>query len=266
MPTLVPIVDAALPPRVEITFEAAELSGTISTITVFQISSDGQTIVKDAERRNAIGGFFVVDYMPPLGVDVTYQAEQFNAAGVSLGLTASASTQLSVQVGDVIIQDPLAPRSWVRLRAEKSFASNLSRSRDLSVQRRGLETIALMGEIGLLEQVPLGVVTESENARKSLADVLDEGYVLIRTMPPMPVPRLLHAAIETAAETPVTFRAGGHASIWPLSGMQVSPSPVGIVESVVTWQQYIDAFPTWQTMDNAYTTWFDAKRNPPPEA
>jgi len=261
--TLNPIATADPSPRVELVVSAVD--GGVSTVTVLQLSSEGQVVVRNGRRISAAGGAFLVDYEVPLGVPVEYRLEQFNGAGTSLGFTSPVSTQVDIPIGMVVIQDPLAPANAVMLRAERSFAETTGFKRSLQLYPSGNDTIALMGERGLLDSVNLSVIAEADDDQTTLDAILAEGTLLVRTMPPMPVPRALHVVIDSPRRVPFDAHWGGQVSVYQLEGSQVSMLPLDIIVPVVTWQRVIDAYPTWTALMAAHATWLDLIKNPPPE-
>lgn len=266
MPTLTPLSTMDPSPRVEVLVAAGELNVATSTLTVKQISDAGEFDVREGVRVPAAGGVFVVDYEPPLGIPVTYQAEQFDAAGVSLGLTGAATTTVLVDQVMVVMQDPLAPLRAVRVEPLRGFAGVLRRTRESQLYRAGFRTLALMGEQSLLEQVPLQVWTATKAEADALEEVLDEGTFLVRSSPALPLPPLFYTAVSTYARDPYNASAFMEASQFAFEGDQITRSTLEVIEPAVTWQRYIDAFATWNAMDAEYSTWLDAKQNPPPEA
>lgn len=266
MPTLTPLSTMDPSPRVEVLVAAGELNVATSTITIKQISEAGEYDVRDAVRVASAGGVFVRDYEPPLGIPVTYQAEQFDAAGVSLGLTGSATTIVAADPVMVVMQDPLAPLRAVRVKPLRGFAGKLSRARDSQLHRAGRRTLALMGEQGLLEQVPLQVWTGSLEDSLALEAVLDEGTLLVRSSPALPLPPLFYTSVPTYTRDPYNAPAFGEASKFEMAGDQVTRSTLPVIEPAVTWARYKAAFATWGAMKAAYSTWLDAKQDPPPEA
>lgn len=263
-PILTPYGDRDPGPRVKIFFDTL-LAGTVE-VSVVAISEDGTVPVRNATRGFASGGFSVVDYAPPIGVTVTYKAAQFDAAGVDLGFTESAQTFIAGDPLTVWISDPLDPLSQVPVHADAMFGATLSRTRQMRLVNLGDETIALMGSMGLLEDVSLRCSTESLTDAALLDKVLLRTIVLIRSSPPHQIPRLLNVAIGNPKRSVWEAQYGSLFTGWDLSGAEVTRTDFDIIVPVVTWQAYIDAFPTWPLFNAAYTSWLNAIDNPPREA
>lgn len=263
MPTLTGYTDMAPCPRVDVLIDAAEVDPSAVTLTIFQSSAEGEFAVRDGSDLTAAGGAFVTDYEAPLGVEVTYFARQYSADGDLIGLTASASTTLVYSSGVAVISDPLAPLGAVQVTCERSFGSSLVPAREISTYRVGRNTVALMGEQGGFRGIPMPVVTFTSESADALEDLIAEGRLLVRTAPPMRLPRLLNIAVSSCAQEPLDFHVGGETVRWPLVGEQIARSELAVLEPVVTWQEYIDAFVTWQDMIDVYPTWLDAISNPP---
>lgn len=250
-------------PRVDILFDS--LAAGTATATVYQISDEGKVPVRNAEGVYAAGGLFVTDYEVPLGVPVTYTAEQFDASGVSLGYTTQATVQVDSLPGAAWVQDPLDPSSAVEVGAADGFADEVKETREVKLVRVGNDTVALMAAMGLIENVSLRTWTDSPEDAAAYRAVLRRTQVLVRTMPNMPIPRCLHIVAAVIPRRGFDIAQGGTLYVWDLVGDEVTRSALNIIVPVVTWQRYIDAFPTWGDFDAAYGTWLDALENPPAE-
>ena len=266
MPTLTGYTTMDPSPRVDVLIGAGEVSGSASTLTVFQSSVAGEFEVRGGSGLPAAGGAFVVDYEAPLGVEVTYFARQYAADGTLIGPTGTAAITLTFPAGMAVFSDPLAPRSAVQVQCLRGFAEELTPARRSSTYRVGRETITLMDQVSGFTGISLPVATFTSVDADALEALLDEGRVLVRTAPPMRVPRVLHVGVAAATQRALDFHNGGETVTWSMSGEQIAPSQVGIIVAPVTWQRYVNAFVTWQDMINAYPTWLDAIRNPPAEA
>jgi len=263
-PQLTPHTDYAPVPRVDILFESLPFGAV--ELTVLQISDEGVVPVRSAERKFAAGGFFITDYEVPLGIPVSYRAEQFDADGNSMGLTETATVTVNIPVGVAVFQDPLEPDVSAVVGCEESFAASLSRSREVKRHRIGFDTIALMGAMSLLENVNLRSWASTDTDQAKFDLVLERTHVVIRTMPPMPLPRVFHVVIPDITRVPFDLRFDGETNVWDLTAFEVSRSTLDVLVSPVSWRRIIDAYPTWADLIAAHPTWLDVMRNPPPEA
>lgn len=262
--SLVPLVgDVSLPERVDITVTGAPVGAAF--VSVYSIAAE-QATVRNANRTPATGDFFVTDFQVPLGVPVTYRAEHFNAAGVSLGLSGDASTQVDSDPQYIVIQDPLAPKRFVKVDAPPSFASTLSRRRAMATYNVGGRTVALMGELGLRSDVSIEVSTRTLEQADMLQSVLAEAPFLVRTMPEIVrLPPLFYGVTTSFSELPVDVDLGGEWVRWSLTAQEVSPLLLDIIEAVVTYARFKAAFATYAEAKAVYATYLQAKQSPPPE-
>lgn len=265
MPTLTAYATMDPQPRVQVAFDEAELDPATVTISVLQISDAGEVVVRDADRRSALGGFVVVDYEVPLGLLVTYQAREFDVNGAVVGLTDSASVTVSIPVGMVVVSDPLASGRAVLVQAAQGFLSEISASRPLTRYQVGRSTVALMGELRLPTGIPLPVVTFDDASSDALYEILAEGSALFRMMPAMGIRRPLYVSVGSVGQVFVGFPAGASVTTWPVVADEISRTDLDTILPAVTWQRYVDAFDTWQDMIDVYTTWLDAITDPPAE-
>lgn len=88
-PVLTVFTDAAPCPRVEVFFPSFD-AGTVS-VTVFRISGGREFQVRGAVRAATAGSLSRIDFEVPFNEAVSYRAEQFDAAGVSLGFTPTTT-------------------------------------------------------------------------------------------------------------------------------------------------------------------------------
>ena len=110
-PILTAYVDAAPCPRVEVFFPS--LAAGTATVTVYRLAAGREHRVRGAVKAPTGGTLTRIDFEVPFGIPVTYRAEQFNAAGLSLGFTDS--TSITVAVTDSWMHNPLNPAGSVRV-------------------------------------------------------------------------------------------------------------------------------------------------------
>lgn len=255
----VPPIDAA-GPRVQVDVDDIP---TGYRLTLHRIFDGVATMVRDARDAFASGGFSVIDYEVPGGVAVSYRAELFDETGASQGFTDAAETELSWPMHIAYISDPLDPGNIVAAEMHTNFASVVSRPREVALMNVGTRVISLLGVTGRIRGVPLWCNTYTKTEADTLARVIAATNVLVRTCPPVRVPRAMYVAIPDPEENEQTVQLGFGQIRWELVGDEISSPDLNIVVPVVTWQTYIDAFPTWEDFNNAYLTWNDAIRNPP---
>lgn len=94
-PVLRVFTDAVPCPRVEVFFPSFD-AGT-ARVTVYRLSGGREFQVRGAVNAVTAGSLSRIDFEVPLNVEVSYRAEQFDAAGVSLGFTPT--TTLGDQYG-----------------------------------------------------------------------------------------------------------------------------------------------------------------------
>jgi hypothetical protein len=96
-PTLTAYTDASPCPRVEVFFSSFA-PGT-ATVTVYRSAAGRQYEVRGAVRAATAGALTRIDFEAPFNTAVTYRAEMFDSAGLSLGFTDPGT------LGDVIDGD-----------------------------------------------------------------------------------------------------------------------------------------------------------------
>lgn len=250
-------------PHAHLVYNATDLAVGTETITVTRSYGNRTATVQEGERRFAAGGTVLDDWMIPLGVNVTYTAEQFDAAGTSLGTTTPIQVRWDDDPSLGWISDPLSPGDAVQVELVADFADTMSRTRQMQLHQVGDRVVSLLGAAGKLQNLTVHCQTKNLADGERLTEILAATSVLIRVPPPTRVPRLLYCVIPTVNEIDMDVQWGGEWIRWDLTGQEVDPTTLDIVLPIVSWQTYIDAFPTWADMEAAYPTWFDAMKNPP---
>lgn len=253
------------PPQVKVTFD--DLDPATSTVTVWR-QADVLLPVPGTQRVFAAGGVTVDDLWAPHSVQVTYWAEMFDADGVSLGNTGSASATVWGPRGSVVFSDPYDPMNCVVVDADVSFGAALASKRESAIYNVGGGSVGLLGAKGLLQDVDLSVKADTAEQLAGLVSVLGQTLVLVRLAPGVRpgFPTLMYVIADFSvqdADHMGGYQFGGESSVWRVTGNQVSAITVGSAEAAYPWQVYDDAFTTWADMASAYPTWLDAKKNPP---
>ncbi len=118
---------------------------------------EGRTVdVRGGINLFAVGGASVLDQEVPFGVPATYQAEQFDSSGTSLGMTNTST--IVVDSPDAWVSQPLNPNLAVQVKVRLSSTATLgwespgdtlwtqgsAVGRVINGQRSGLKGISLL--------------------------------------------------------------------------------------------------------------------------
>ena len=254
-PTLTGFVDPNPCPRVLVSFGALA-AGTV-TVTV-QRTAEGRTMrVRGGINLYASGGAVVMDYECPFGVLTTYQAEQFDTNGLSLGFTGS--TPIILTVGQAWIHQPLNPSLAITARIFIDSANDISRptpggvvwpegatvGRLIGGQRQGIHGMAL--------RLRMGSAADADKFLSMFGSYATNypAVLCIRTPPGMRLPRVLFAGILDPHEVDY----GVYAMItMAMTVDEVSPPAPGLVMPTLRRKDIDAAYPTRSARAAAYPT------------
>lgn len=259
-------VVTAAPPSVRLTFEAADLDPDVQTVTVIRTVDGVDTTVRSSVKAFASGGWVGEDHEVPPGVTVSYRAMQWDSGGRELADSAPVEATIPSDGPDVgWISDPLTEGSAIRVVLTDAAGQSPSRPMIGSLLQVGLNTIALVAGMGKLQSLDMSFYSYTEADRKAIFALLGStgGLVLIRTPPPMLVPRMLYCWAQNAMPQEYSLPAGIQQVRWANTVSEIS-EPEGLPVTVaLSYQVYLDAFPTYLDAQAAYSTYLDAMKNPP---
>lgn len=254
------------PPTALVTFTEANLAPSISTLTLYRIADGVTAEVRNGVRAFAVGGVVISDAELPIGVPVTYRGRQYDADGNDLGITDSTTVDVPADTAYYgWISDPLDTTQAFRVVMADGAGQNPKRVTPGTVHRVGARTVVLAGQRGLLEDLNMDFFTETDEDRNGILALLNSsgGIILIRTAPPMLVPRLLYCFAPSPTPTLVDTGEDAQAAAWTNTVQEISPVTGGTVRANVSWQTYMDAYGTWAAIQAVYPTWLAAAQNPP---
>jgi hypothetical protein len=261
------VYDPTTAPSVRVSYAASDLHPLVHHVTAYRIVENVATSVRTAIDLFAVGGVVFDDAETPIGATATYRLQQYDSAGVELGYATTPSVVTIPSPNPVYawISDPLNPASAVRVVLAETAARNRTRPIPGTLHKVGMRTVALVGQRGLLEQLPMDFFTETLVDRDRVDALITEtsGLVLIRTAPPVPIPRLLYCWAANASPIELDPFGNEEATAWANTVEEVSPTEGAVLSIPNNWQIYIDAFPLWSDFNAAYLTWIDAMQNPP---
>lgn len=253
------------PPSAHLVYEAADLPVGAATIRVTRTCEGVTTTLRDGLDKPCVGGVIVDDGEMPVGADVIYEGTVHDASYVELGTTDFLIGNVPTPYGVAWLSDPRDATSGVRVDLDVPAMSSLSRPTPGQRYQVGFQTIVLAGQTQLLTDLPMDFVTDDADTRDAVTSLMQDtgGLILIRTPPPLPVPRLLYCWASNPTSHPLSLQMQYETHHWENTVQEISEIPGTTQVFTVTWQTYMDAFPTWGDMAAAYTSWFDAAKNPP---
>jgi hypothetical protein len=83
----------------------------------------------------------------------------------------------------------------------------------------------------------------------------------VRTPPQFFIQPTLFLHIPEHTYTPVDAPTGGETVLWSMTGDEVEPPAVGLVEPVLTWDDVAARYAGWGEVAAAYPTWLELSRD-----
>ncbi|WP_336647519.1 hypothetical protein [Microbacterium sp. MMO-10] len=245
-PTLTAFTDASPCPRVEVFF-ASFAAGT-ATVTVYRLAGGREHRVRGAVRAPVSGALSRIDFEVPFGVPVTYRAEQFNAAGISLGFTDSSS--VTIDSADSWMHNPLDPAGAARVIIGDETAKTITRPTPGVVSRPKGRVVGVVlseprqGVTGLQVLVRTSADADADRVQGMVGDDNMPPVVCIRLGGDdrrMRVPQPLFLSALSVAEIDVNHRWGGSELAHSFEGDEVDPPTPGLYVPLLR-RKDLDAF------------------------
>lgn len=241
----------------------------LATVTVTRSIVGADTVVvPGVERIPARAGFIVRDWYAPLNTPIVYTARMYDVNGVVIGQLPVTRTQLDVIPGTTWISSPSNPNRAVQVSLAATAGETLTEMNTGQVHQIGRQRILITADTGnQLDDLNMDFYTDTLAQYRAAVAVFreDHGAVVIRTTPPMEVPRTLYFWSPKPVRMEWNLSAGFEEFDWANVGTEVSAPTSQVVAPVITHRRYADAFPTGRALANAYPTWRDALLNPPAE-
>lgn len=236
--TLLTNVTAA--PFVEVFID--DLIPEAASLTVYRLAAGREFLMRGAVRAPTAGAFTRIDFEIPFNVPVTYRAELFDAAGVSLGFTDSATTTLLC--ADTWMHNPLNPGGGVKVSLGSETASVIRRPTPGTVSRPLGRRVGVLlseprsGVVGLQLDVRTTSDTDADAVQAMCGDQGMPPVVCIRLGSRdgvMRVPQPLFLSVLDAAEVDITHQwdTAGEIS-HSLEGDEVDPPIPGLFIPLLT--------------------------------
>lgn len=252
----------------QVTVSAAEVLPGTATMTLHRIAAGQDQIVPGVDRVPAASGFVRIDPFPALGVPNEYRAEMFDDAGNSLGQTDTATIVLAgTPIDAAWFQSPHDPRVSVRVQLLASAGSKLEEQFNGQVHQIGDRRILIASGGTGLDDLDMSFWTKDITQYRAALAVLKhaKGAVVIRTPPPMEVPRVLYLWVPRPRRFEVNLPGGNESFDWQVTGTEVSPPSSVVIAAIVTYARYASFYGTYRAFRAAFPTYRGHALNPPPE-
>jgi hypothetical protein len=251
-------------PRVEVVYDDGISA---DRLTIYRIIGRRRVKVRGGVNRATSGGVVVLDHEVPFGHPVSYVAHMFDASGTSLGFTDA--TSVVVDVDDVFIHHPLEPSLWLKYAPLQGAFGEIYMSTVGSLFRPEGQPLPrwIGGVSGGVQGISLNGMTESfadAETLKSMFGTYDTPRVpilCVRTSPQFFMEPTLFLHIPEHTYQPVDAPTGGETVVWSMTGDEVEPPAVGLVEPVLTWDDVAARYSGWGEVAAAYPTWLDLSRD-----
>ncbi|TIH33675.1 hypothetical protein [Subtercola vilae] len=227
------------------------------TINVSKIIEGRTYKVRGGVKLFAVGTAAVMDYETPPGVTITYQAEQFDVTGASLGFTST--TSIGLNYTDALISQPLNPGLVVKVRILMDSANDIVRPIPGQVVFSEGGTVGRMiggrrhGITGMQLNVRLSSLADVATFEQMFGSYSTDypAVLCIRTPPPLQIPRLFFAAC-----TEPHLVIGGVNSLltYQMSVTEVLPPAPGLVIPLLRREDIDAAYATRSARAAAYAT------------
>lgn len=224
----------------------ASIDSDAVTATCWRVADGEREAVRGALRVSVSGDFVVTDWEVPNGVEATYVVEIFDVGGASV---LGASSSITLSWDEVVLSNPIDPEQQVTIELEAAAFSQV-------VRPRRTEQVFVLGVRRPFEQnwgagpirgMPFTAWTETDEQARALAELLESSPLLLRTPPRFTtLPRLLTVSIPSPQAEPFDQRFGGTAVVWTLTVDEVHPVSKAILRPLITWDDWMLAFPTEQ--------------------
>jgi hypothetical protein len=258
-PTLVAYADWAPVPRISVIF--GELHPLAASVTVQRFVGGRAHNVRGAIVIAVFGGFGVLDMEAPKDVEISYRAAQYDAAGLFIEYTGSASVTYTFP--GACVHQPLDPTRNVQLHFGKDAASDIVRpfsGESFYPEGRSFPTWVGNGPRRGIESVPLDGYTLTLDQAEAMEGIFggpDDPQLpilCIRTSG-MDLPPTLFALVQQPHRIGVNRRSGREVIRWSMVGTEVSPPAEGLVVPVLTYDDLDAAYATYDERDAAYSSY-----------
>lgn len=238
-----------------------------ASLTVYRLAAGREFQMRGAVRAPTAGAFTRIDFEIPFNTLVTYRAELFDAAGLSLGFTASAS--ITLHVADTWMHNPLNPAGGVKVFFGEDSNWSVTRPTPGVVSRPLGRRVGVVlseprhGVTGLGLVVRTSTDADADAVQAMMGDNGMPPIVCIRLGSQdqrLRLPQPLFLSALSVTEIDMDHRWGGSELAHGVNGDEVDPPIPGLFIALLRRMDINASFPTRAAVNSAALTRGDINR------
>jgi len=243
------------------------LAPTAVRVDVYRSALGRELRMRGGFQAAVSGALTRIDFEIPFNTPVTYWAEMFDVAGLSLGMTDRTTTTLYSTL--TWMHNPLDPRGAVQVEMADTAARSFSRPSGGEIVHplgRSFGVVISSGRSGLRDLVMDCYTATLEDADKvqAMFGTYSRGFVpvaCIRVGSTMRVPKPLFLGVLDAVEEDVDIRYGGTFTAHRLTGDEVSPPTPALVVPLLTRADLNSYYPTRAALNADHVSRLEVNRH-----
>lgn len=268
MSSLTPHTDMVPVPRVEVVVDPGDLLPGTASITIRHRGDGREFFVRGAIDRSGVATVVAFDYEAPFRVEAVYEVLCFSSAGDYIGAVLIGST--TVECDLTVIQQPLDPKLNAvvrRLRATAETVSREARAELVDIEGEALPSLVGTGPRRGVSGLLLDLFVDSHEMADRLQATLgtyaqpQPQVWLVRTPPPMRIPRVLYCHVPALTEVEVNNHLGMSSIRFQATVTEVPQPAPGVSPAVLRYSDVEALYADYSDVEAVYTLYSDIQRD-----
>lgn len=268
MSSLTPFPTMGPVPRVEVVVDPADLITDTATATFTRRAENRTFEVRGGVDRSAGSTIVAMDFEAPFGVESLFEARCHDEDGVYMG-TVQLDTA-TLDYAGTVIQQPLNPKLCTEVQLLRATAAAVTRPTPGELVYPENEPLAKLIGLGPRRGVT-GLDLEILADTHEIADALQATLGtyespqlqmwLVRTPPPMRIPRVFFCAVPELVELEVNNHLGGSRVRFVASVTESRPPAPGLSPAVLRYSDIEAVYASYSDIEAVYTLYSDIQRD-----
>jgi hypothetical protein len=235
------------------------VAGTLGTVTCTHPSGE-QRVVRGLNLAPLSGGVLLgYDHEAPIGLDLSYQAQLFDASDTSTPLDTSDPVTVRWDTQADWLKDPLNPVANMPVRVVGPGDATYDTPTGIFPVLGRPAPIAI-GDVRQAEANTLSFLTLTKDERDRFHYIIASGRALLfQSTQESEYGNMYFQPLQTKPTRPSPLR-DEPARIWQMQFQECAP-PGGQAAPAVTWLDVAAQYDTWADLGAAFATWLDLGSN-----